>query len=197
MLFTTISKKLALVFCLFFVISCTSQNAQPTTTPSEEKLSVITTIPAMYSFVANIGGEYVDVENILPIGTSVHSWQPSPSDVITMEDADVIFSLGLGLEAFMQDIGSTVDTPVVAVGEKLHKDDLLEGHAHDHGHDDHEEEHDDHEDEEGHDDYEEEEGHDDHEEEGHDDHEDEELGVDPHVWLNPELSVLMVDEISY
>jgi zinc transport system substrate-binding protein len=33
----------------------------------------------------------------------VHFWQPKPSDIIAMEQADLIITNGLGLEEFLED----------------------------------------------------------------------------------------------
>ena len=54
---------------------------------------------AVTSIVANIaGGSGTVVEGIVPEGMNSHTYEPAPSAAATLEDADVVFMNGLGLE---------------------------------------------------------------------------------------------------
>ena len=64
-------------------------------------LAVATTISTLNSFVQGVGGEYVRVKNIVPIGASPETFAPAPQDVATVADADVLVENGAGLETWL------------------------------------------------------------------------------------------------
>lgn len=48
--------------------------------------------------IESIGGEYVNVHNLVPIGTDPHEYEPLPEDIKVASDADLLFYNGLNLE---------------------------------------------------------------------------------------------------
>jgi ABC-type Zn uptake system ZnuABC Zn-binding protein ZnuA len=70
-------------------------------TASPGKVRVATTISTLNSFVQGVGGEYVSVKNIVPVGASPETFQPAPQDVATVADANVLVENGVGLEAWL------------------------------------------------------------------------------------------------
>ncbi|MEI6221719.1 MAG: metal ABC transporter substrate-binding protein [bacterium] len=65
------------------------------------KLKIVTTFSPLYSLTLNVVGEYADVSNLVPPSTSVHVWEPKPSDVVELSKADILIRNGLSLEAFL------------------------------------------------------------------------------------------------
>jgi ABC-type Zn uptake system ZnuABC Zn-binding protein ZnuA len=67
--------------------------------PAESgKINVITTLPLFADFAREIGGDRVEVNSLLPIGSDPHTWEPVPSDVQRVAEADIAFANGLDLE---------------------------------------------------------------------------------------------------
>ena len=67
--------------------------------PAESgKIKVITTLPLFADFVREIGGDRVEVNSLLPIGSDPHTWEPVPSDIQRVAEADIAFANGLDLE---------------------------------------------------------------------------------------------------
>ena len=62
------------------------------------KLNVVTTLPLFADFVREIGGERVEVKSLVPFGADAHTWEPAPSDVLRVTEADLAFANGLDLE---------------------------------------------------------------------------------------------------
>ena len=77
-----------------------------------DKVQVVTTTNFVADWVENVGGDQVEVFSLVPTGADPHGFQPGARDVARIADADLVFSVGLGLE-----------------GEWLH--DLLENAARD------------------------------------------------------------------
>lgn len=72
----------------------------PTATPEpSEPIHVVTTSNIVADWVTNIGGDHVNVFSVLPIGADPHGFQPGAKDVAQIADADLVLSIGLGLEA--------------------------------------------------------------------------------------------------
>lgn len=82
----------------------TSQEQPAATTPSSrapaplEKISVVTTTNIVADWVRMVGGDRVDVFSLLPVGADPHSYQPGAQDVVAIAEADLVLSVGLGLE---------------------------------------------------------------------------------------------------
>ena len=176
----------------------------PVSLAEGERLQVLASTSIVGDLVSNVAGESVDLSVLMPIGADLHSFEPVPSDLAAIADADVIFVIGLNAEEQLMESlenagGEAVIVPVSTGIELL---EFAEGEGHDHGHGD-EEDH--HEDGEEHHDDDEEEHHDDEEEhhDGEEEHHDDEAahdhdhgGVDPHVWTTPYHAILMVHNIE-
>ena len=67
--------------------------------PAEgQKLKVVSTVAPITSLVENIGGTKIDLQGIVPEGTNSHTYEPPPSVVSELADADLIVLNGLRLE---------------------------------------------------------------------------------------------------
>ncbi|MFZ0031624.1 MAG: metal ABC transporter substrate-binding protein [Candidatus Cybelea sp.] len=96
---------------------CQAQNAA-----TSNKIQVATTISTLNSFVQGVGGEYVSVKNIVPVGASPETFQPAPQDVAIVADANLLVENGAGLETWLdrllRDAGSR-NLHVVAAADGL------------------------------------------------------------------------------
>jgi ABC-type Zn uptake system ZnuABC Zn-binding protein ZnuA len=64
-------------------------------------LRVVTTVPAVYCFTANVAGRLAVVENLLPPGAAAHDAQFTFAERRKLERADLIIANGLGLEVWL------------------------------------------------------------------------------------------------
>ena len=68
-------------------------------------LNIATTVAPITSIVANIaGGTSTLITGIVPEGTNSHTFEPKPSDAVSLESADIIFINGLVLEEPTKDL---------------------------------------------------------------------------------------------
>src|SRR5699024_6114582 len=56
------------------------------------------TFSILTDIVEEIGGEHVEVHNLVPVGQDPHEYESNPSDTTALSDADVLFVNGLNLE---------------------------------------------------------------------------------------------------
>lgn len=95
--------------------------AAPSVEAPAAQLRVVTTTTVLADLVAQVGGSRVDVDSLVPKGGEVHTFDPTPSDVRRVAEADLVILNGLGLDEWLAglvtDAGSTA--PVVELGEDL------------------------------------------------------------------------------
>ena len=152
------------------IAGCGTKNVN---SPSEDgRLKVITTIFASYDFVRQIAGDKVNLSMLLKPGAESHSYEPTPRDIIAIQECDVFIYVGGENDAWIDDILSSIDTSGIrtvklldCVDTKYHEEivegmDSEEGHDHEH-HDEDEADSD------------------------HDHHDEGEEEWDEHVWTSP------------
>ena len=80
------------------------------------KLKVVATTSFIGDVLTNIAGSATEITVLMPRGQNPHSWEPSPRNIMAIEDADLIFINGLGLEEELISILGGMNTaPVVPV----------------------------------------------------------------------------------
>ena len=65
----------------------------------EPAVDVVASTALIADWVSQVGGERVRVRSLVESGADVHTWQPEPSEVIAIAEADVVLLSGGGLEA--------------------------------------------------------------------------------------------------
>ncbi len=68
------------------------------------KITVITTLFPLYDFAKTIGQDKVEVSLLLPPGLEAHSFEPRPSDIAKINEADVFLYTGKFMEPWAEDI---------------------------------------------------------------------------------------------
>lgn len=64
----------------------------------DESIKVVTSFTILEDIISRIGGNHVEIHNLVPIGTDPHEYEPLPEDIKAATDADVLFYNGLNLE---------------------------------------------------------------------------------------------------
>jgi ABC-type Zn uptake system ZnuABC Zn-binding protein ZnuA len=88
---------------------------------NDAAVAVVTTNNITQDWVQRVGGNRVEVFSLVPSGADPHAFQPGARDVTRVADADVVFSIGLGLEErWLRDLLDTASSgsgAVVALGD--------------------------------------------------------------------------------
>lgn len=133
------------------------------------KIGVIVSIFPQKQFVERIGGDKVDVTVMVPPGASPHTYEPTPSQMKAVGEANLYAKVGSGVEfenAWMDKIQAANDKMILVDCSKgIQLIEMVEHH--------HEEEHE-HEEAEG---------------------EHEHGGLDPHIWTSVKNAKVMVENI--
>lgn len=152
---------LSFVLSLFIVLlaafslsSCSSENAG--LTQDNGKISVVTTIFPYYDFTRSIAGDKADIKLLLSPGSEPHSYDPSPSDIVSIENCDIFIYNGGESDEWVESVLDSIENKNMKVMRMMDYVDLLyeqsvdhdsHEHTHEHNHDEeheHGEEYDEH-----------------------------------------------------
>ena len=173
------------LFCLLSGCGRAESGEEPGDGEGGRKLKVAATLFPYYDFVRQVAGDQVELSLVIPAGMDSHSFEPTPRDIRTMQEADVIIANGGAMEHWVDQVVDSFDredqTVVImmdhvdAVEEEIvegmeHSD---EGHGHVHVHEDGEED-------------------------GHleEDESQYEIEYDEHIWTSPVNAMRMVEVIA-
>ena len=97
---------------LFFIVTaglllagCSALRREPRPAPDGgERIRVVTTIFPPYDFVRQIGGDYVDVVQLLKPGMEAHSYEPSPADIIRIMESGLFLYAGGESDVWVEEL---------------------------------------------------------------------------------------------
>lgn len=139
-----ISALLGIFVILTLFIGCMqntgSNPRQPSaeTSGNQDKITVYASFYSVYDFAKNIGKDRINLINMVPSGSEPHGWEPAPSDIVGLENADVFIYNGAGMEHWVESVLDTLSNKELIVVEASAGIELIEGHTHEE--DGHEEE---------------------------------------------------------
>ncbi|MDO5388778.1 MAG: metal ABC transporter substrate-binding protein [Clostridia bacterium] len=99
-------KKIFSALLLVFVSLISSSCAK--TAISSDKPQIYTSFYAIYDFTKEIAGDKADVYNMVPSGTEPHDWEPTAQDMAKLNNADILFYNGLGMESWIDKVMSSL-----------------------------------------------------------------------------------------
>lgn len=105
------------VIVISFVSGCGKADGASDGFQDKDKLSVVTSIYPIYDFTCNIGGDYVEVINLVPAGVEPHDFELSTGDMRLLEQADVFIYNGAGMENFVDKTVSGLSNQSLVVAE--------------------------------------------------------------------------------
>jgi len=140
---------------------------KPADDPANEKLRVVATIFPQYDFLRSIAGGNIELSMLLSPGSESHSFEPTPQDIIKIQNCDMFVYVGGESDVWIDDILASMDVSkkqIVSLMDLVDtvEEELLPGMEDDHGH---EEEH-------------------------------EEPELDEHVWTAPKNAAKIVQALS-
>ncbi|MDY7005133.1 MAG: metal ABC transporter substrate-binding protein [Cyanobacteriota bacterium] len=98
------------------------------TANTEGKKKVLTTFTVLADMAQNVAGDKLVVESITRIGSEIHGYEPTPSDLVKAQNADLLLYNGMNLERwFEQFLGNLEDVPAVILTEGIEPIPIAEG----------------------------------------------------------------------
>ncbi len=98
------------VFVAVFSLSFSSVNYKKT-----DKLSVVTTGFAQYDFAREIVRQEGDVQMLLSPGEESHTYEPTPADIMTIENCDIFIYGGGESETWVDNILESIQSDIIVI----------------------------------------------------------------------------------
>ena len=143
------------VAVLFFVPQKSSESG------AVRQNTVIATIYPLYFITSRIAGNSIEVKRLIKPGSEIHSFSPTPADMVALDRADLLITLGKDLEPWVEKMASAAPVELLSLEEGLTLIEEGKGNVTEH----------------------------------HDAHH-HHSGVNPHVWLDFDNDIAMVNMIA-
>ena len=101
------------------------------------KVKIVATIFPQYDFARQIAGDLADITMLLAPGEETHTYDPSPADIITIQNADIFIYGGGESDTWLEGVLSSIDTSKMTLISLMDVCQLLESaedHEHEHEH---------------------------------------------------------------
>ncbi|MDR1626666.1 MAG: metal ABC transporter substrate-binding protein [Spirochaetia bacterium] len=95
---------------VLFAAGCSRKDNAAQPQGAENKITVSATIFPPYDFVRAIAGDRVNLSMLLPPGAESHSFEPSPQDIITMQNSRLFVYAGGESDEWVDRILESMDT---------------------------------------------------------------------------------------
>lgn len=97
---------------LVMITACGNDSNKKTSGVSNDPshVQVITSFYPIYYMTKAIGGENVDVTNLIPAGVEPHDWTPKSKDLLTASNADLLLYHGAGMETWIDNFKNGIDS---------------------------------------------------------------------------------------
>ncbi len=157
-----------LILSVFIATGCEQTDKPGDNVNNDGKIKVYTSIYPLEYLVGEIAKDRAEVENIVPLGSESHDFEPTGKEVAMIKESDLFIFIGSGMESWGDKLADDMDDKIVLEASKfVDLIDLDEDDAENHEHsDDSDDEHDHH-------------------------------GTkDPHIWMSPGNMVKVAEEIK-
>lgn len=168
---------------LLVLSGCQSQKAdidqEAVSNSSASEISVVTTLFPEYDFTKALAGDKVSVRMLMPPGSEAHSYEPTPKDLVDVQNADIFIYTSEAMEPWAEKLLDQVgpNTIVIEAGKDVKHFTAEEMGLPEHDHD-----------------HEGEASGESSETASEEDHDHE--GVDPHIWMDPANAAIMAKTIA-
>ena len=141
-------KKLIVCLCVIMLLcGCTLQNN--TSKNNGGKINIVTTVFPLYDFARNVAGDKANTDMLVTFGADVHSYEPTPRDIIKIIDSDLFINLGSSVDEWTDKVteaadGKSLNTLSAMDSVDMKDEEAVEGMEEERGHSEHTPEPDEH-----------------------------------------------------
>lgn len=162
---------------LFSIITIVILQVNKTESNETGKIEIVATLFPQYDFAKQIGGDKVNVTLLLPPGTESHTYDPTPQDMVNINNSSLFIYTGEEMEPWAENLISGMKNEINVLDlsttvNLINSEEFEEEHSSNENH-----EHDNH-------------------DEVNKSSESHVHTYDPHIWLNPLNAIQMVNSIT-
>jgi ABC-type Zn uptake system ZnuABC Zn-binding protein ZnuA len=100
----------AIAAALVLVVGCAPSGARSPAGAGGAAVRVVATTTVLADLVRSVGGDRVVVDSLVPKGGDVHTFDPRPSDIRRVADAQLVVANGLGLDEWLTRLATDAGT---------------------------------------------------------------------------------------
>jgi len=108
-------KLISIAIVLILVVICFSSCKKAATEEKSNRISIVSTIFPTYDFAKQICADKAEITQLLPLGSESHTYEPTPQDIITVQNCDLFIYVGGEGDAWVEDILHSMSVPVKTV----------------------------------------------------------------------------------
>lgn len=122
------------IICSLFSISGCGKTEK--VQKSDGKISIVTTIFPYYDFVRQLAGDKADIRLLLSPGSDPHSYEPTPSDIVAIENCNLFIYNGGESDEWVDGVLSSIENKNVKVMKMMeyvtlrHEQSMVHNHEH-------------------------------------------------------------------
>ncbi len=90
-----------IILKIIFLASAVIWDANAVPAEIGSPIQVVTSFSILENLVTELGGEHVQVRSLVGRNSDSHVYQPKPSDLIAIAEADLVVTNGLGFEGWI------------------------------------------------------------------------------------------------
>lgn len=142
-------KKLISILGVLLLIALTFTGCTASEKTDNGKINIVSTIFPQYDFAREITGDKANLKMLIQPGGESHTYEPTPQDIIAIQEADVFLYIGGENDKWVEDILKSIDTAKIQVVKLIDCVELTcvgetAEHSHSHTEDNHSHEFDEH-----------------------------------------------------
>lgn len=132
-----------IISLLFITMSVLLTGCRIVKQQDNSKINIVTTVFASFDFARQVAGDNANITLLIKPGSESHSYEPTPKDIIAIEECDIFIYTGGENDTWLDYILNTVDNDDIKIikmldlVEKYEEEHVegMEGHHHSHEHD--------------------------------------------------------------
>ena len=119
---------------ILFVSTCLAINYSFAETTNGDSIKVTATTSIVGDIVSQIGGNLIDLQILMPPNSDPHSFEAKPRDIRILNNSDVIFANGFGLEEALASLLSAenIATKTIYLADYIPENDRIKSDGHHH-----------------------------------------------------------------
>lgn len=125
---------LTLAMVMAVLAGCGQASNAPTFGTDSGKVKVAASFYPLYEFAKAVGGDKIDLINLVPPGVEPHDWEPKASHMKTLNQANLFIYNGVGMEHWVAKTLKSLDNKSVLAVESASGFTLIKGEPIDDGH---------------------------------------------------------------
>lgn len=102
-------------FLMYFILLSLALPLATMNVSANEKIKIVTTFTIFKDMASNVAGDKADVVSITKPGADIHTYQPTPGDILKAQEADLILWNGLNLELWFEKFYQNIDDTKSAI----------------------------------------------------------------------------------